>query len=46
MYHIRDIMNEKLPLSLALDNLPVWTVSDLSQALKRTVEDAFPLVRL
>jgi exodeoxyribonuclease VII large subunit len=30
----------------ALDNLPLWTVSDLSQALKRTVEGAFPLVRL
>jgi exodeoxyribonuclease VII large subunit len=30
----------------ALDNLPLWTVSDLSQALKRTVEGAFPMVRL
>ena len=30
----------------ALDNLPIWTVSDLSQALKRTVEGAFPLVRI
>ncbi|MDQ0391594.1 exodeoxyribonuclease VII large subunit [Labrys monachus] len=30
----------------APSNAPEWTVSDLSQALKRTVEDAFGYVRL
>ncbi len=44
-------MSEKVPNEANSDeaghgNMPLWTVSELSQALKRTVESAFPLVRV
>src|SRR4051794_23062470 len=36
-----DLLSDSAP-----SNAPEWTVSDLSQALKRTVEDAFGYVRV
>jgi exodeoxyribonuclease VII large subunit len=40
------VPNEENPDEAGRGNMPVWTVSELSQALKRTVESAFPLVRV
>jgi exodeoxyribonuclease VII large subunit len=39
-------MNEALPAVAAVSNLPEFTVSELSQRLKRTVEEAYGLVRV
>jgi exodeoxyribonuclease VII large subunit len=39
-------MNEPAPVLEAASNLPEFTVSELSQRLKRTVEEAYGLVRV
>ena len=39
-------MNESTPAATAVSNLPEFTVSELSARLKRTVEEAYGLVRV
>jgi exodeoxyribonuclease VII large subunit len=39
-------LSEDQPLDASVPNAPEWTVSELSQALRRTVEDAYGYVRV